>query len=231
MHFAQPFVHLLQAVGHLFEALAQASLQRGLEFFVNGLAHLVELGSVALLQLSQLGFHGAAHFGQAAGVGLRQCIDLLGQTVGQAFLQQGQLLGQRVDLLVLRAGGLGALLQQRLLEQREVVHGFLPALHAGLADLGAQLTLQALSLCLRGSKLLLLPRGLDRCLCGRLFGSFLCQKFCDSIGLRLGRHPQTQQQKNQHQQAQPTQCPQHPFVHAAEPVTVFKGVNAWPRVR
>ena len=144
VHFAQPFVHLLQAVGHLFEALAQAGLQRGLKFFIHCLAHLVELGRIALLQLGQLGFHGAAHLGQAAGIGFSQGIDLLGQAVGQAFLQQGQLLRQRVNLLVLGAGGLGTLLQQRLLEQREVVHGFLPALHARLADLGAQLALHAL---------------------------------------------------------------------------------------
>ena len=186
-------MHLLQAVGHLLEALAQSGLQRGLEFFVHGLAHFVELGGVALLQLGQLRFHGAAHLGQSAGVGLRQGIHLLGQAVGQAFLQQGQLLGQGVDLLVLRAGGLGALLQQRLLEQRELVRGLLPTLHARLADFGAQLALQALRLRLRSSKLLLLPRGLDRRLCGSLFGGFFCQKLCHSLGLRLGRHPGTQQ--------------------------------------
>jgi hypothetical protein len=70
VHFAQAFVHLLQPVGHLFEALAQAGLQCGLEFFVHRLAHFIELGGVALLQLGQLGFHGAAHLRQAAGIGL-----------------------------------------------------------------------------------------------------------------------------------------------------------------
>ena len=103
-----------------------------------------------MLQLGQLGFHGAAHLGQAARIGLRQGVDLLGQAVGQAFLQQSQLLGQRVDLLVLGARGLGALLQQRLLEQREGLHGFLATLHARLADLGAQFALKALGLGLNG---------------------------------------------------------------------------------
>jgi hypothetical protein len=110
-----------------------------------------------LLQLGQLGFHGAAHLGQAAGIRLRQSIHLLGQAVGQAFLQQSQLLGQGVDLLVLGARGFGALLQQRLLEQRERLHGLLAALHARLADLGAQFALKALGLGLQMAKLLLLP--------------------------------------------------------------------------
>ena len=215
VHFAQTFVHLLKALGHLFEALAQAGLQGGLQFFVNRLAHLVQFGSIALLQLRQLGFHGAAHLGQAAGVGLRQRIDLLGQAVGQAFLQQGQLLGQCVNLLVLGTGGLGALLQQRLLEQRERLHGLLSALHARLTDLGAQLALQSLGLGLQGSKLLLLP--------GRLFGQL--------IFLRLRCGFVAKQQDQEPEQVQPTQRQPHPFTHRALPGTVFSGVRAWPRVR
>ena len=49
VHFAQAFVHLLQTVGDLFEALAQARLQGGLQFFIHGLAHFVELERIALL--------------------------------------------------------------------------------------------------------------------------------------------------------------------------------------
>ena len=174
-----------------------------------------------MLQLGQLGFHGAAHLGQAPGIGFRQRIDLLGQAVGQAFLQQGQLLGQRVNLLVLRAGGFCALLQQRLLEQGEGLHGLLAALHARLADLGAQLTFQPLGLGQHSSKLLLLPGG--------LLGGTQILSVLRTLHIRggCGATPQPQQQ----QHIQPAQGQQHPFTHAAAPGRVFKGVKAWPRVR
>ena len=69
VHLAQALVHLFQAVCYLLEAFAQAGLQSCLQFFVNCLAHLVQLGGVALLKLGQLCFQGAAHFCQAACIG------------------------------------------------------------------------------------------------------------------------------------------------------------------
>ena len=44
LHFAQTLVNLLQPVSHLLEAFTQAGLQRGLQFFIDRLAHLIELG-------------------------------------------------------------------------------------------------------------------------------------------------------------------------------------------
>jgi hypothetical protein len=129
-------------------------------------------------------------------------------------LKQGQLLGQRVDLLVLGAGGLGALLKQRLLEQREGLHGLLPYLHARLADLDTQLARKALGLNLQMAKLLLLPSG--------LFG----QQRRGLLRLLLRRCTATQQQHHHQQQVQPAQGQQHPFVHAVVPGTLFNGVNA-----
>ena len=58
-----------QLIGHLFEACAQACLQRGLELFVHGGPHFVELGGVGALQLRQLGIQGFSHLGQSAGAG------------------------------------------------------------------------------------------------------------------------------------------------------------------
>ena len=46
LHFAQTFVHLLELVGHLLKACAQARLQRGLQLFVHRGAHLIEFGGV-----------------------------------------------------------------------------------------------------------------------------------------------------------------------------------------
>ena len=43
LHLAQAPVHLLQAVGHQLERLAEPLLERGLQLFVDGRAHLLEL--------------------------------------------------------------------------------------------------------------------------------------------------------------------------------------------
>ena len=43
LHLAQPFVDLLQPVGHLLERRTQALIERGLQFFVDRRAHLLEL--------------------------------------------------------------------------------------------------------------------------------------------------------------------------------------------
>jgi len=68
LHFTQALVHLLKPVSDLLEAFTQPCLQCGLEFFVNRGPHLVELGSVAGLQLRQLRLQRLPHFGHAAGV-------------------------------------------------------------------------------------------------------------------------------------------------------------------
>ena len=87
LHFAQAFVHLLQLVGHLFETCAQARLQRGLQLFVHGGTHLVELGRIGSLQLGQLGIQGLAHLGQGAGAGFAE----FGNAPGVGLAQTGEL--------------------------------------------------------------------------------------------------------------------------------------------
>ena len=81
LHFAQATVHHFQPLGHLLETFAQPRLQGGLQFFIHGLAHFVELGAVALLQLRHLLLQGAAHFCQSAGVGFAQGVKLLAERV------------------------------------------------------------------------------------------------------------------------------------------------------
>ena len=89
LHFAQALVHLLQPVGHLLETLAQPRLQRGLQFFVDGLAHLVELGGVGLLQQGQLRLQRAAHFGHAPRVRFAQVLQLQRQACPTASSAAG----------------------------------------------------------------------------------------------------------------------------------------------
>ena len=103
-------MHLLQPLGDLLEALAEAGLQGGLQLLVDGGAHLIELGGVAGLQLGQLRLERLAHLGHAAGVGFAQRAELAGQCVGEGFLQQGELLAEGVNLGVLGAGGFRTLL-------------------------------------------------------------------------------------------------------------------------
>jgi hypothetical protein len=99
-HVAQTLVHLLQTLGHLFEAFAQPRFQGGLQFFIHGLAHLIELGGIGFLQLLQLLVQGVAHLGHAPGIALAERQQLGAQSVAQVFLQQAQLLG--LSLLKLR---------------------------------------------------------------------------------------------------------------------------------
>ena len=54
LHLAQPLVHQLEPLGDLAERLGQALLERGVQLLVHRLAHLLELGSVVLLQALQL---------------------------------------------------------------------------------------------------------------------------------------------------------------------------------
>ena len=121
LHLAQTFVHLLQPVGHLFEALAQTGLQGALQLFIHSSAHLIEFGCVADLQLLQLGVQGGADFGQATGVGLAHVLQLARECVAHAAAQLDELLRQGVDLCVLGARGLGRLAQQSVLEAAEVL--------------------------------------------------------------------------------------------------------------
>ena len=81
LHFTQAFVHLLEPVRHLLEAFTQPCFQRGLEFFIDGGTHFVELGGVAGLQLRQLCFECLPHFGHAAGVRFTQARQLQAQGV------------------------------------------------------------------------------------------------------------------------------------------------------
>ena len=81
VHFAETLVHLLQAIGHLFETFTQPRLQGGLQFLIDRLAHLIEFGRIALLQLGQLRFQGAAHFSQSTCIGFRQLLHLQSECV------------------------------------------------------------------------------------------------------------------------------------------------------
>jgi hypothetical protein len=144
LHLAQPLVHLLEPVGHLLEAVAQPLLERGLQLLVDGLAHLVELGRVGLLQLLQLRVQRGAHFAQPPGIRFAQALQLHRERVRQGLLQQGELLGEGVDLGVLRARGLGALLDQRILEGCQRQRELLAGAARRFADLAAQLALHPL---------------------------------------------------------------------------------------
>ena len=146
-------MHLLQAVSHLLETLAKPRLQRRLQLFIDGGAHFVELGGVGGLQLQQLRLQSAAHLGQAAraglaqfgnapGIGFTQRAELAYQRVSKRFLQQAQLLAKGVNLGVLRARGLGALLREGLLKRGHALGGLLAAGAGGLGQFAAQFTLQ-----------------------------------------------------------------------------------------
>ena len=63
-------MYLLQALGHLLEALAQTGLQRRMELLVHGLAHLLQLLLVVDLQRLQTCLHRQSHIVQAALVGV-----------------------------------------------------------------------------------------------------------------------------------------------------------------
>ena len=87
LHFAKTFMNLLEPVGHLFETLAQARLQGGLQLLIHGHAHFFQLGGVAGLQLGQLCLQRAAYFAQAGRAGLVE----FGQTAGIGLAQGTQL--------------------------------------------------------------------------------------------------------------------------------------------
>ena len=213
VHFTQAAMHLLQPFGHLPEALAQALLQRGLQFFIDGAAHFVQFFGVALLQTGQLLLQGAAHFLQAAGVVFAQRLQLRGQRVGQRFLQQGQLLGEGVYLRVLRAGGFGVLAGDGLLKGGERVQAFLPPFARALGDLLAQFALQAHG----GFTLLLRMRG---SLCGSALGQQLhvLQRRRIRRALRPAQQHGEEQRGIQHTQGQGGPEKKSRVVHGSEPV-------------
>lgn len=144
VHLAQALVHLVEPVGHLLEALAQAGFERALQLLVDGLPHLVEFGGIALLQLGQRGLQGGPQLAQAARIGLAQALHLLGQGVGEQFLQQGELLRKGIELGVLAAGGFGALAQQGLLEGGQRLAQLLAGAAGAVGQLTPQLAFGAL---------------------------------------------------------------------------------------
>jgi hypothetical protein len=103
------------------KAFAQACFQGGLQFFVHGLAHLIELGGIGFLQLLQLLVQGVAHLAHAPRIALAQRLQL----GVQSALHQRQLLGEG------------------LLQLRHAVRQLLAVGARRLADGVAQLTLQA----------------------------------------------------------------------------------------
>jgi hypothetical protein len=139
-------VHLLQALGHLPEALAQALLERGVQLLVHGGAHLLELLSSPCCSVTEARLHRAcaprrscalAGLGQprrrsarsspkarsAASCPARaSCACCASPCVACASalahqrLRGGQLRAEGVDLLVLRARHVAALREQHLLE-------------------------------------------------------------------------------------------------------------------
>ena len=137
-------MHLLQAVSHLLKALAQAGLQCGLQFLIHRSAHFVQFGGIVSLQLRQLLFQRLTHFVHAPSIRFAQAGELIGQGVRQRLLQLRQLLSKSVDLRVLRACGLAALLYQRLLKSRKVLRQLLAARACRLGYFAAQFTLNAL---------------------------------------------------------------------------------------
>ena len=172
LHFAQAAVHLLQTVRHQLERFAQALLQRGVQLFVDGAAHLVELGGVVGLDVLELLLQRGAHLGQTAFVALAQLGELLlhrlakaaqrvallfacllglllqalahgFQLLGVRLRQLGELLRERVDLVVLQRGDAGELRRQHLLELPQLLRDITAADACRLGNFAAQFTLDA----------------------------------------------------------------------------------------
>ena len=81
LHLPQALVHLVEPVGHLLEALAQALLERGVQLLVDRHAHLLELLLVAFLQRVEPSLDGAAHLGKSPLVGLGKSAQLFAQPI------------------------------------------------------------------------------------------------------------------------------------------------------
>ena len=152
LHFAEPLVDLVQPVGHLLEALAEARFERALQLLVDRPAHLVELGRVRLLQLRELRFHRRAHFRQPPSIRFAQPLQLGVERVGQRLLHQRELCREGVDLCVLRPCRFRALLHQRGLEAGEVLAEFLAGAACRVADFLAKGALGARALGAQGGE-------------------------------------------------------------------------------
>jgi hypothetical protein len=92
---------LLEPFAHELERLAEPLFERALQLFVDGAAHLLELGRVVGLQLRQLRFHGEPQF------------------VGLLFLRLGEareIRGKGIELLLLQHRHVRDLFLQRVAE-------------------------------------------------------------------------------------------------------------------
>jgi len=86
LHFAQTLVHLLKALAHLPEGIAQALIQCALELFVHGLAHLLELFGIVCLDSLELVLYRNSDRLQFLFIGFRQLADLGGHCLELRFL-------------------------------------------------------------------------------------------------------------------------------------------------
>ena len=76
LHLAQPFVHLFQTITDHLERFAESFLQCGMQLFIDGLPHGLQLAAVILLQRSDLHLHCFPHAFELLLVGLRQMLQL-----------------------------------------------------------------------------------------------------------------------------------------------------------
>ena len=164
-------MHLIEAVGNLLEALAQALLERGLQLLVDGRAHLFETLAVVGLDRRQLVLHRLAHLGdplvvavgqraQLLGLGLTEAVQRRvlrlarslrlrgqrvrgrGQRVADHLLHRRQLGAERIDLLVLRACDVARLRQQRLLERGQRLRQLAARAARAVLHVGAQVAFE-----------------------------------------------------------------------------------------
>ncbi len=87
LHLAKTALHLFQALGNQLEGVAQACFQRRLQLFVHGVAHLLQLLRIVVLQRAQLLFQRGAHLGDALFVALGQFLQAQAKAFGQALLR------------------------------------------------------------------------------------------------------------------------------------------------
>ena len=123
-------MHLVEPVGDLLEALAEARLERRMQLLVDRRSHLLELDLVALLQRGEALLDRRAHFDEAPLVRLGQRPQLFAERVSEALQRE-----------VLRVASRVALRQQRLLKHRQGLADFLPRSDAASRDLVAQFAL------------------------------------------------------------------------------------------
>ena len=81
----------IKALADQFERFTQAFLQGALEFFVNGVAHFLELFLIRFAHLVQLLANGGAQAVHALLIAFNQAADLAGHTLELFFLGCAQL--------------------------------------------------------------------------------------------------------------------------------------------